>query len=71
MFLFILILGGNMKTLLLLAKGVEMMEMSVFVDVFGWARSDFGMDTQIVTCGFNKQVISTFNIPLTVDYNNR
>ena len=56
-----------MKTLLLLAKGVEMMEMSVFVDVFGWARSDFGMDTQITTCGFNKQVISTFNIPLTVD----
>ena len=43
-----------MKTLLLLAKGVEMMEMSVFVDVFGWARSDFGMDTQITTCGFNK-----------------
>ncbi len=56
-----------MKTLLLLAKGVEMMEMSVFVDVFGWARSDFGMDTQIITCGFNKQVISTFNIPITVD----
>ena len=56
-----------MKTLLLLAKGVEMMEMSVFVDVFGWARSDFGMDTQITTCGFNKQVISTFNIPITVD----
>ena len=56
-----------MKTLLFLAKGVEMMEMSVFVDVFGWARADFEMDTQIITCGFNKQVISTFNIPITVD----
>lgn len=56
-----------MKTLLFLAKGVEMMEMSVFVDVFGWARGDFEMDTQIITCGFNKQVISTFNIPITVD----
>lgn len=56
-----------MKTLLVLAKGAEMIELSVFIDVFGWARTDFGLDTEIVTCGFNKQVISTFNIPITVD----
>lgn len=56
-----------MKILLFLAKGVETMEFSVFVDVFGWARVDFGIDTEVVTCGFNREVISTFNIPITVD----
>ncbi len=56
-----------MKILLFLAKGVETMEFSVFVDVFGWARVDFGIDAEVVTCGFNREVISTFNIPITVD----
>lgn len=56
-----------MKILLFLAKGVETMELSVFVDVFGWARNDYGYDTEVVTCGFNKTVISTFNIPIIVD----
>lgn len=56
-----------MKTLLFLAKGFETMEFSVFVDVLGWARNDFGYDVPVVTCGFQKQVISTFNIPVIVD----
>ncbi len=56
-----------MKTLLFLAKGVETMELSVFVDVLGWARNDYGYDTEVVTCGFTKQVMSTFNIPICVD----
>lgn len=56
-----------MKTLLLLAKGFETMEFSVFVDVLGWARNDFGLDTQVITCGFQKQVMSTFHIPVIVD----
>lgn len=56
-----------MKILLFLAKGVETMEFSVFVDVFGWSRVDFGIDAEVVTCGFNREVISTFNIPITVD----
>lgn len=43
-----------MKTLLFLAKGVETMELSVFVDVLGWAKNDYGYDTEVVTCGFNK-----------------
>jgi len=59
--------GEKMKTLLFLAKGFETMEFSVFVDVMGWARNDYGYDTQITTCGFQKQVISTFNIPVMVD----
>lgn len=56
-----------MKTLLLLAKGFETMEFSAFVDVLGWARNDYGYDVQIETCGFQKEVISTFNIPIVVD----
>lgn len=56
-----------MKTLLFLAKGVETMELSVFVDVLGWARNDYGYNTEVVTCGFNKEVVSTFNIPIRVD----
>ena len=56
-----------MKTLLYLAKGFETMEFSVFVDILGWARNDFGYDVPVVTCGFQRQVISTFNIPVIVD----
>ena len=56
-----------MKTLLFLAKGFETMEFSVFVDILGWARNDFGYDVPVITCGFQKQVISTFNIPVIVD----
>jgi 4-methyl-5(b-hydroxyethyl)-thiazole monophosphate biosynthesis len=56
-----------MKTLIFLAKGFETMEFSVFVDVMGWARNDYGYDVPVVTCGFQKQVISTFNIPVMVD----
>ena len=43
------------------------MEFAPFVDVFGWARNDFHYDTEVVTCGFSKVVISTFGIPVTVD----
>lgn len=43
------------------------MEFSVFVDVMGWARNDYQYDVTVVTCGFKKQVMSTFNIPIMVD----
>ena len=43
------------------------MEFSPFVDVMGWARSDYGMDVSVVTCGFQRQVVSTFGIPVLVD----
>jgi len=56
-----------MKTLLFLAKGFETMEFSVFVDVMGWARNDYGLDVSVVTCGFHKQVVSAFNIQVLVD----
>ena len=56
-----------MKTLLFLAKGFETMEFSAFVDVMGWARNDYGYDVPVVTCGFQKVVVSTFNIPILVE----
>ena len=56
-----------MKILLFLAKGFETMEFSAFVDVMGWARNDYGYDVTVVTCGFHKQVMSTFNIPVIVE----
>lgn len=56
-----------MKTLLFLAKGFETMEFSAFVDVLGWARNDYGLDVPVETCGFTKQVMSTFHVPVIVD----
>ncbi len=55
-----------MKTLVFLAKGFETMEFSPFIDVMGWAR-DYGNDVSVVTCGFQKEVVSTFRIPVIVD----
>ncbi len=56
-----------MKTLLFCAKGFETMEFGVFVDVLGWARNDYGYDVAVDTCGFTKQVYSTFGVPIQVD----
>ena len=56
-----------MKILLFLAKGFETMEASVFVDVMGWARNDFHYNVEVITCGFQKIVTSTFCVPVTVD----
>lgn len=56
-----------MKVLVFCAKGFETMEFSVFIDVLGWARNDYRYDIQVETCGFQKEVISTFNVPIIVD----
>lgn len=56
-----------MKTLVLLAKGFETMEFSVFIDVLGWARNDYNYDVPVETCGYQKTVISTFHVPIIVD----
>ena len=56
-----------MKILLFLAKGFETIEASAFIDVMGWARNDYHYDIDVVTCGFQKIVISTFGVPVTVD----
>lgn len=56
-----------MRVLLLLAKGFETMEFSVFIDVLGWARNDYGIDISVETCGFTRTVVSTFHVPVIVD----
>lgn len=56
------------RVLLLLAGGFETMEFSVFVDVMGWARCDFGCDITVETCGVSeREVVSTFGVPVTAD----
>lgn len=57
----------NKKVLVFLAKGFETMEFSVFIDILGWARVDYGHDLFVETCGFTEKVISTFNVPIIVD----
>lgn len=56
-----------MKILVFLAKGFETIEFSAFIDVMGWARTDFNYKVDVVTCGLNRKVISTFNVPVLVD----
>lgn len=56
-----------MKVLLFLAKGFEHMETGVFIDVLGWAREECGYDIHLETGGFQRQVNSTFNVPIMVD----
>lgn len=55
------------KVLLFCCKGFETMEFSPFVDVMGWARSDFGEEIYVVTCGFQKMVTSTFGVTMEMD----
>ena len=49
-----------MKLLVFLAKGFETIEFSAFIDVMGWAKTDFDCKIDVVTCGFNQKVISSF-----------
>lgn len=57
----------KMKILVLCAKGFETMEFSVFIDVMGWARNDYGCPVYCETCGFTKTVNSTFGVPIVMD----
>lgn len=56
-----------MKILLLLAKGFETMEASVFVDIMGWSDNDYHYGIKVVTCGLQRTVISAFGIPVNVE----
>ena len=56
------------KVLLLLANGFEIFEASVFIDVIGWNLVAGDKTTQLFTCGMQKEVCSTFNQKLQVDY---
>ena len=44
------------------------MEFAPFYDVCGWAKSEYGFDIDVVTCGFYKRVGSAFwNTEINVD----
>jgi 4-methyl-5(b-hydroxyethyl)-thiazole monophosphate biosynthesis len=59
--------GYRMKILLLMAKGVELLEASAFIDVIGWHREYCNGNIEVVTCSLDKRILSTFNIPIEVD----
>lgn len=44
-----------------------MSEASAFIDVMGWARSDFGLNVHVTTCGFEGQVVGAFGVPVAAD----
>ena len=54
--------------LLLLAKGFETYEASVFIDVIGWNYTDGDKSTKLFSCGLSKEVASTFGQKAVVDY---
>ena len=64
-----------MKLLVFLAKGLQtppcgrfpVQGRSAFIDVMGWAKTDFDCKIDVVTCGLNQKVISSFNVPVLVD----
>lgn len=56
-----------MKVLLFCCRGFEMMEFAPFVDVMGWAKTDYYIDVEVVTGGFTEIVNSAFNVPIKVD----
>jgi 4-methyl-5(b-hydroxyethyl)-thiazole monophosphate biosynthesis len=56
------------KVLLLLAEGFEFYEASVFFDVFGWNNVEGDHSTQLFTCGFTKEIGSTFGQKIIVDH---
>ena len=56
------------KVLLLLADGFETFEASVFIDVIGWNLVEGDGSTELFTCGLKKEIKSSFNQRLIVDY---
>ena len=56
------------KVLLLLAKGFETFEASVFIDVIGWNQEEGDHSTKLYTCGLKKEIESSFNHRFIVDY---
>jgi len=56
------------KVLLLLADGFETLEASAFIDVIGWNQVDGDGSTQLFSCGLRREIKSSFNQRLIVDY---
>jgi 4-methyl-5(b-hydroxyethyl)-thiazole monophosphate biosynthesis len=56
------------RVLLLLAGGFETFEASAFIDVIGWNLVDGDGTTELFTCGLRKEIKSSFNQRVIVDY---
>lgn len=56
------------KVLLLLAEGFETYEAGVFIDVIGWNFVDGDHSTQLFSCGFKREIKSSFGQKMVVDY---
>ncbi len=56
------------RVLLLLADGFETFEASVFIDVIGWNLVDGDGSTKLFSCGFKKEIKSSFSQRFIVDY---
>jgi protein deglycase len=56
------------KILLLLAKGFEAYEASVFIDVIGWNLVDGDHTTKLYSCGVTREVASSFDQKVIVDH---
>ena len=56
------------KVLLLLAKGFETYEASVFIDVMGWNLVEGDHSTELFSCGLRKEIASSFNQRFVVDF---
>ncbi|SFC06909.1 DJ-1/PfpI family protein [Pseudoalteromonas denitrificans] len=56
------------KILMLLAQGVEPLEMAAFTDVFGWTSllSDFPI--AVIDVGLRKKIVTTFGLKLEPNY---
>ena len=56
------------KILLLLAEGFETYEASVFIDVMGWNRMEGDGTTVLESCGFTKEVKTSFGQKAITDH---
>ncbi len=56
------------KILLLLAEGFETYEASVFIDVMGWNRMEGDGTTILDSCGFSKEVKTSFGQKAVADH---
>lgn len=55
------------KILMLVANGVEPMEMAAFTDVLGWANLVGNEDISLIDAGFHRNIKTTFGLNLTLN----
>ncbi|MEH6346888.1 MAG: DJ-1/PfpI family protein [Bermanella sp.] len=55
------------KILMLVANGVEPMEMAAFTDVLGWASLVGSEEVMLIDAGFHKNIKTTFGLNLTLN----